>query len=46
MTAEQKQAMEEKALLNKKKQEERDAAALIELNKIREANSRPAVVIE
>ena len=46
MTMEQKQAMEEKAALNKKKQEERDAAALIELNKIREANSRPAVVIE
>ena len=46
MTAEQKQAMEEKAAANKAKQAERDAAALVELNKIREANSRPAVVVE
>ena len=46
MTAEQKQAMEEKAAANKAKQAERDAAALVELNKIREANARPAVATE
>ena len=43
MTPEQKQAMEEKEQAKKVKQAERDGAALIELNKIREANNRPAV---
>ena len=38
--------MEDKAAANKKKQEERDAQALIELNEIRAANDRPAVVLE
>ena len=46
MTPEQKQAMEDKAAANKAKQAERDAQALIELNEIRAANDRPAVVIE
>ena len=43
MTPEQKQAMEEKEQAKKVKQAEKDGAALIELNKIREANNRPAV---
>ena len=43
MTPEQKQAMEEKAAANKAKQAEKDAEALVELNKIREAIGRPAV---
>ena len=43
MTPEQKQAMEEKAAANKAKQEERDADALVELNKIRESIGRPAI---
>ena len=43
MTPEQKQAMEDKAAANKAKQAERDAEALVELNKIRESIGRPAV---
>ena len=46
MSEEQKAAMAKKEETKKAKQAERDAAALIELNKIREANGRPAVVIE
>ena len=40
MTPEQRQAVEEKAKANKAKLEEKDAAALIELNKIRERVGR------
>ena len=36
--------MEQKAAQKKAKQEEKDAAALEELNKIREANGRKAIV--
>ena len=43
MSEEQKKAMEEKAAANKAKQEEKDAEALVELNKIRQANGREAV---
>ena len=43
MTPEQKQAMEDKAAANKAKQAERDAEALVELNKIRKSIGRPAV---
>ena len=43
MTPEQKQAMEDKAAANKAKQAERDAEALVELNKIRESIGRPAI---
>ena len=43
MTAEQKQAMEDKKAAQKAKQEQNDADALVELNKIRESIGRPAV---
>ena len=43
MTPEQKQAMEDKKAANAAKQAERDADALVELNKIRESIGRPAV---
>ena len=43
MTPEQKQALEEKKAAQKAKQEQNDADALIELNKIREGIGRPAV---
>ena len=35
--------MEDKAAQKKAKQDEKDAAALVELNKIREENGRPAI---
>ena len=43
MTPEQKQAMEDKKAAQKAKQEQNDADALVELNKIRESIGRPAV---
>ena len=43
MTPEQKQALEEKKAAQKAKQEQNDADALVELNKIREGIGRPAV---
>ena len=43
MTPEQKQAMEDKKAAQQAKQAERDAEALVELNKIREGIGRPAV---
>ena len=43
MTPEQKQAFEEKKAAQKAKQEQNDADALVELNKIRESIGRPAV---
>ena len=43
MTPEQKQALEDKKAAQKAKQEQNDADALIELNKIREGIGRPAV---
>ena len=43
MTPEQRKAMEEKAAAKKAKQDEKDAAALVELNKIREENGKPAI---
>ena len=43
MTPEQKQAMENKKAAQKAKQEQNDADALVELNKIRESIGRPAV---
>ena len=43
LTPEQKQAMEEKAEAKKAKQAEKDAEALVDLNKIRESIGRPAV---
>ena len=43
MTPEQKQAMEEKKAAKQAKQAERDAEALVELNKIRAGIGRPAV---
>ena len=43
MSEEQKKAMEEKEAAKKAKQAERDALALQELNKVREANNRPAI---
>ena len=45
MTEEQKVAAAKKAEEQKAKQEERDAKALVELNKIREENNRAAVVL-
>ena len=45
MTAEQKADLEKKAEVAKAKQEEKDAKALAELNKIREENQRVAVVL-
>ena len=45
MTAEQKAAAEKKAEALKEKQAERDARALVELNKIREENQRVPVVL-
>ena len=44
MTPEQKKAMEDKQAAAKAKQEEKDAEALVELNKIREANGKNAVI--
>ena len=43
LTPEQKQAMENKKAAQKAKQEQNDADALVELNKIRESIGRPAV---
>ena len=43
MTPEQKQALEEKKAAQKAKQEQNDADALVELNKIREGIGRPAI---
>ncbi len=43
MSEEQKAAAEKKAAEKQAKQDEKDALALIELNKIREANHRPAI---
>ena len=43
MTPEQKQAMEDKKAAKEAKQAEKDADALVELNKIRESIGRPAV---
>ena len=43
LTPEQKKTMEEKAEARKAKQAERDAEALVDLNKIRESIGRPAV---
>lgn len=43
LTPEQKKAMEEKAEAKKAKQAEKDAEALVDLNKIRESIGRPAV---
>ena len=45
MTAEQKEAAAKKAEIAKAKQEERDAKALVELNKIREENQRGPVTL-
>ena len=44
MTPEQKKAMEDKQAAAKAKQEGKDAEALVELNKIREANGKNAVI--
>ncbi|MBP5574282.1 MAG: MFS transporter [Bacilli bacterium] len=46
MSEEQKAAMAQKEAEKKAKQEENDAQALEELNRIREANNRPAVVLD
>ena len=46
MSEEQKDAMAQKEAEKKAKQEENDAQALEELNRIREANNRPAVVLD
>ena len=46
MTDEQKAAAENKAKEQKAKQEEKDKEALVELNKIRESNQRPAISAE
>ena len=43
LTPEQKKAMEEKAEAKKAKQAEKDAEALVDLNKIRESIGRPAI---
>ena len=43
MTPEQKQAMEDKKAAKEAKQAEKDADALVELNKIRESIGRPAI---
>ena len=43
LTPEQKKAMEEKAEAKKVKQAEKDAEALVDLNKIRESIGRPAI---
>ena len=43
MTPEQKQALEDKKAVQKAKQEQNDANALVELNKIRQGVGRPAV---
>ena len=46
MTPEQKEAMAKKEAEKKAKQEAKDAAALEDLNKIREGIGRPAVSAE